>query len=149
MLRKDKQHDASGHFRLINMSRQSHQHLIDKIIDAIVHHPGWSGCQGCPALHAVKNPCPIRYNLEVLCKSDGASMRARLKDMTRMAAADRQHLSIRQLILLTVNILLGDRKPGRGVLLTCRKSRSRANNDEYAATNPYANAFGENLGQRE
>ena len=78
-------------------------------------------------------------------------MRARLKDMIRMAAADRQHLSIRQLLLLSVNILLGDRKPGtRALLLTCRKvAQSVQTTDEYAATNPYANAFGENLGQRE
>ena len=149
MLRKDEPHDASGNFRLINMSRQSHQHLVDKITDVIVHHPGWSGCTGCPALDAPRNPCPIRCNLEILRRKDRASMRARLKDMIRMAAADRKHLSIRQLILLTVNILLGDRKTGPGVLLTCRKSRSRANQGEYAATNPYANAFGENLGPRE
>ena len=148
MLRKDEEHDASGHFRLINMSRQSHQHLVDKIIDAIVHHSGWSGCTGCPALDAVDNPCPIRCNLDILRKRDGASMRARLKDMIRMTAADRQHLSIRQLILLTVNILLGDRRPGRA-LLTCQRSRNRASSNDYAATNPYANAFGENLGERE
>ena len=148
MLRKDKQNDPCGNFRLINMSRQSHQHLVDNIIDVIVQHPGWSRCTGCPALDAVENPCPIRCNLEILRKRDGASMRARIKDMIRMAAADRRHLSIRQLILLTVNILLGDRKPGRA-LLTCQRARSRANRNDYAATNPYANAFGENLGVRE
>ena len=148
MLRKDEEHDPGGNFRLINMSRQSHQHLVDKIIDAIVHHPGWSACTGCPALSSVENRCPIRCNLDILRKTDGASMRARLKDMIRMAAADRQHLSIRQLLLLVVNILLGDRKRG-AALLTCRRARSRASNNDYAATNPYANAFGENLGQRE
>ena len=148
MLREDEQHDPSGNFQLFNMSRQSHQHLVDKIINEIVLHPGWSACTGCPALASVENRCPIRCNLDILRKTDGASMRARLKDMIRMAAADRQHLSIRQLLLLMVNILLGDRKRG-SALLTCRRARSRASNDEYAETNPYANAFGENLGQRE
>ena len=148
MLREDEQHDPSGNFQLFNMSRQSHEHLVDKIIDEIVLHPGWSACTGCPALASVENRCPIRCNLDILRKTDGASMRARLKDMIRMAAADRQHLSIRLLLLLTVNILLGDRKPGRA-LLTCRRARSRASSNDYAATNPYANAFGENLGERE
>ena len=148
MLREDEEHDPSGHFHLFNMSRQSHQHLVDKIIDEIVLHPGWSACTGCPALVSVENRCPIRCNLDILRKTDGASMRARLKDMIRMSAADRQHLSIRQLLLLVVNILLGDRKPG-AALLTCRRARRRASNNDYAATNPYANAFGENLGQRE
>ncbi len=148
MLRKEEEHDPDGNFRLFNMSRQSHQHLVDKIIDAIVLHPGWSGCTGCPALASVENRCPIRCNLDILRKTDGASMRARLKDMIRMAAADRQHLSIRQLLLLVVNIVLGDRKPG-AALLTCRRARRRASNDDYAETNPYANAFGANLGERE
>ena len=148
MLRKDEEHDPGGNFRLINMSRQSHQHLVDKIIDEIVEHPGWSDCTGCPALASAENRCPIRCNLDILRQADSASMRARLKDMIRMAAADRQHLSIRQLLLLTVNILLGDRKPGRA-LLTCRRARSRASGDDYADTNPYANAFGANLGERE
>ena len=148
MLREDEEHDPSGNFYLFNMSRQSHQHLVDKIIDEIVLHSGWSGCTGCPALASVENRCPIRCNLDILRRTDGASMRARLKDMIRMAAADRQHLSIRQLLLLVVNILLGDRKPG-AALLTCRRARSRASNDDYDATNPYANAFGENLAQRE
>ena len=148
MLRNDEVDDPSGHFRLYNMSRQSHQYLVDRIIDEIVHHPGWSACTGCPALTSVESRCPIRCNVDILRKTDGASMRARLKDMIQMAAADRQHLSIRQLLLLVVNTLLGDRKPGP-VLLTCRRARSRASNDDYAATNPYANVFGENLGQRE
>ena len=148
MLQKDEQHAPNGHFRLINMSRQSHQHLVDRIIDAIVHHPGWVGCTGCPALVATDKPCPIRANLGILRRTDAGCMRARLKDMIRMAAADGRHLSIRQLILLTVNILLGDKMPGRA-LLTCQRARRRAADDSYAATNAYANVFGENLGERE
>ncbi|PCH74171.1 MAG: hypothetical protein COC12_04115 [Rhodobacteraceae bacterium] len=148
MLQTDKQQDPDGHFRLINMSRQSHQNLVDQIIDAIVKHPGWSGCEGCPALESHDNRCPIRCNLDILRKTDAGSMRARLKDMIRMAAADGRHLSIRQLILLTVNILLGDKAPGRA-LLTCQKARNRAIRNDYASTNPYANVFGENLTERE
>ena len=148
MLQKDDEYDPDGHFRLINMSRQSHQHLVDSIIDSIVHHAGWVGCTGCPALVATDKPCPIRANLDILRRTDAGCMRARLKDMIRMAAADGRHLSIRQLILLTVNILLGDRMPGRA-LLTCQRARRRAAEDGYAATNPYANVFGENLRERE
>ena len=147
MLQCDNQHDPDGHFRLINMSRQSHQHLVDSIMDAIVRHPDWIGCTGCPAFGATDKRCPIRVNLDILRSADASSMRARLKDMIQMAAADGRHLSIRQLILLTVNILLGDRKPGRA-LLTCQTARNRAFEDDYKETNPYANAFGENLGER-
>lgn len=148
MLRADKRKDPDGGFLLINMSRQSHQHLIDQIIDGVVNHPNWSGCEGCPALRDTQNPCPIRCNLEILRETGPASIRARLKDMIRMAAADGRHLSIRQLILLTVNIFLGDKKPG-AALLTCQRARNRAKANDYADTNPYANAFGVNLTDKE
>lgn len=147
MLREDERKDPDGHFLLINMSRQAHRHLIDEIINGVVEHAGWAECEGCPALKD-QNLCPIRCNLDILRRNDSASMRARLKDMIRMSAADGRHLSIRQLILLTVNILLGDAKSG-STLLTCRKAQTRARQDEYAATNPYANAFGVNLNERE
>ena len=148
MLQRDRQQDPDGHFRLINMSRQSHQQLVDSIMDAIVRHPDWNGCSGCPAFGVTDKRCPIWVNLDILRSTNSSSMRARLKDMIQMAAADGRHLSIRQLILLTVNILLGDRKPGRA-LLTCQTARSRAIMDDYKETNPYANAFGENLRERE
>ena len=148
MLRGDVQHDPDGGFRLINMSRQSHQHLVDQIVDGVVNHLGWSGCEGCPAMADAQNPCPIRCNLEILRRTEPASIRARLKDLIRMAAADGRHLSIRQLILLTVNILLGDRKPG-AALLTCQRAKNRARANDYADTNPYANAFGVNLTDKE
>ena len=148
MLRRDERRDHDGDFLLINMSRQSHQHLLDQIIDGVVNHPNWSDCKGCPALADTQAPCPIRCNLELLRDTGPASMRARLKDMIRMAAADGRHLSIRQLILLTVNILLGDKKPG-AALLTCQRAKNRAKANEYADTNPYANAFGVNLTDKE
>ena len=148
MLRADARKDPDGGFQLINMSRQSHQHLVDQIIDGVVNHPNWSGCEGCPALADTQAPCPIRCNLEILRDTGPASIRARLKDMIRMAAADGRHLSIRQLILLTVNILLGDKKPG-AALLTCQRAKNRAKANDYAETNPYANAFGVNLTDKE
>ena len=148
MLQQDKEDGPDKHFLLINMSRQSHHDLVDNIIDEIVNRTDWAGCSDCPAFQSHDRPCPIQVNLGILRQNDASSMRARLKDMTRMAAADGRHLSIRQLILLTVNILLGDKKPGKA-LLTCTKARQRAAREDYSHTNPYANAFGANLAKRE
>jgi hypothetical protein len=148
MLRTDARDDPNGHFSLFNMSRQSHRHLVDQIVDGVVAHEGWGACEGCPTLADKENPCPIRCNRDILLRKDPASMRARLKDMIRMAAADGRHLSIRQLILLTVNILLGDARAG-STLLTCQKAQRRARENDYGATNPFANAFGVNLTERE
>ena len=148
MLRSDARDDPEEHFLLLNMSRQSHRYLVDQIVDGVVDHAGWGGCEGCSALGDKENACPIRCNRDILLRKDPASMRARLKDMIRMAAADGRHLSIRQLILLTVNILLGDARSG-STLLTCQKAQRRARENDYVSTNPYANAFGVNLTERE
>lgn len=149
MMQEDAEDDPDGHFRLINMSRRAlSDDLFDRIIDAVAGHPKWTGCAGCPALESESNPCPIRSNLDILRHGGAGSMRARLKDMIRMAAANGRHVSIRHLILHTVNVLLGDRRPGKS-LLTCSRARKRASDEDYWATNPYANAFGENLIARE
>ena len=58
------------------------------------------------------------------------------------------HLPIRDLLLLGVNILLGDRQSGQ-ILLTCRTAKNRAKKENYRLTNPYANVFGVNLPDRQ
>ena len=148
LLQREEELARDEHFWLINMSRQPNEYVVDYIIDAIVNHPDWGECEGCPALTAVSNPCPIRSNLEILRSTEPASIRARLRDLVQLSAGDGRHLSIRQLILLTVNILLGDQQQGRA-LLTCQTARNRALKEDYAATNPFANVFGDNLGERE
>lgn len=148
MLRDDVRVAPKGHFQLINMSRQSYQRVIDQVIDAMVEHEKWADCEGCPALVNKQQRCPIQCNRDILRERHAASMRARLKDMIRMAAADGRHLSIRQLLLLTANILLGDAEPGAS-LMDCQLAQERAKNNGYKTTNPYANAFGHNLTERQ
>ena len=145
-LRRGNECESNYAFKLINMSRQDHTNLVSSIIDQVVDHPGWEDCKGCPILNAAENPCPIRTNLSLLGEKEDPSIRARLQDMVRMASSDGKHLSIRQLLLLTVNIVFGDRKGSRKVaLLNCRTAKNRAKNAEYDLTNPYANIFGDNL----
>ena len=144
MLQTEQRRDEQGHFELINMSRQTQQSLVDDVIDAVVEHPDWARCQGCSDGGNEAALCPILVNRDLLARRKPGSLRARLKDLIRMAAADGRHLSIRQLILLASNILLGD-SIGTTPLLSCKKARNRASKGEYFATNPYANAFGENL----
>ena len=89
-------------------------------------------------------PCPIRVNRDILALNKTESVRARLRSLIEIAAADDAHLSIRQIMILVVNALLGDRKPGTPPLLDCSRAVLRAGNNEYAETNPYSNLFGEN-----
>ena len=148
MLRSDATAGRSGTFRLFNMSRQPAGDMVEQVFDQVAGHPGWAECRGCPALDDKDRPCPIRVNLDLLRETGPITLRARIRDMVGMAAADGRHLSIRHLILLAVNILLGDQKTGSS-LLSCAKAQSRAKRNEYALTNPFSNVFGANLSERQ
>lgn len=145
LLRDDKDIPPDGMaFRLINMSRTSHAATIDAIIEQVCNHPGWNGCaEGCPSQTA--GSCPILINRDVLLKRESASLRNRLRALVEIAAADERHLSIRQIIILIVNALLGDSKnPYQTPLMNCARAEQRAAAEEYQYTNPYNNVFGEN-----
>jgi hypothetical protein len=137
---------------LYNLSVMEVEKVFDHLLEQIVEHPQWRGCAGCSLYDPQATDaslCPIRINRARLRGFDEKSpFRARLAAMLDLAAAGGHHLPIRHLLLLAVNILLGDRRPG-SPLLTCRRAQNRAREADYAATNPYANVFGTNLGERE
>ncbi|MCY4005692.1 MAG: hypothetical protein OXE84_02525 [Rhodobacteraceae bacterium] len=145
LLRDDEQIPSDGMaFRLINMSRTSHAKTIDAIIDQICSHPGWNSCGKECTSHSIE-VCPIQINRKILLNHENASLRNRLRALIEIAAADESHLSIRQIIILIVNALLGDsKKPDQTPLLNCARAKQRAADNEYKYTNPYNNLFGEN-----
>jgi hypothetical protein len=145
LLRDDGEIPPAGmSFRLINMSRTSHASTIDAIIEAICNHPRWSDCSNDCAAHAAGR-CPIEINRAILLKTGEASMRERLRALVEISAADDRHLSIRQIIVLIVNALLGDAKNGYvSPLLNCARANQRGADGEFRFTNPYSNVFGEN-----
>ena len=137
--------DGVLHLNLFNLSRQNAAGHLDELIEKIVEHPQWAQCDSCPLMQPDgSTTCPIQINRARL--RGETPFRVRLRDLLNLAAANRLHLPIRHLLLLTVNILLGDAK-SRGRLLTCRIAKNRADDLEYAPTNPYANVFGGNLSE--
>lgn len=143
MLKEERaDHEDLPGLRLENLSRQPNAALFDKVIDAVLEHPDWQQCEGCPVAHQAPR-CPILENRDRLWGQDTDTFRQRLKASITLASANDRHLPMRQLFLLVANILLGD-KVGNG-LLTCYKAQTRAHHHNYAATNPYDNALGLNL----
>ncbi|WP_372972208.1 hypothetical protein [Marinobacter sp.] len=150
MLVEERIEDESLNLYLFNLSRLDASNHFHEIIEQIVEHPQWSNCEGCDLLgDDGSTTCPIRLNRERIRKSgDGAVFRKRLGELMTLARANRMHVPIRDLLLLSVNILLGDRQSGR-ILLTCRSAKNRAEKEDYRLTNPYANVFGMNLPERQ
>lgn len=136
--------DEQLDLQLYNLSREDvTTGPFDELIEQVVEHPQWADCEGCPLMEDdAAHACPIRINRERL-RAD-TPFRQRLRELLTLAAANGLHLPIRHLLLLIVNIVLGDAKPPKR-LLTCRTARNRAEQREYKHTNPYANVFGGNL----
>ena len=150
MLVEERETDDNLILNLYNLSRIDASTHFKKLVNIIVEHPQWSQCEGCELLD--KNgisSCPIRINRERLRggEEDSVFIR-RLGALMKLARANRMHLPIRDLLLLCVNIILGDRQ-GRQILLTCLTAKNRAVNKDYRLTNPYANVFGMNLPERQ
>jgi len=150
MLVEERATDESLDLDLYNLSRQDASQHFQELIGQIVEHPQWSQCQGCELLKDDEiTTCPVRINRERLRGEEtGLIFRQRLGELMKLARANRMHLPIRDLILLGVNILLGDRQYGQ-ILLTCRTAKNRAEKEDYRLTNPYANVFGMNLSDRQ
>jgi hypothetical protein len=147
MLRAESETSDGISLRLINLSRTWSSATVDAIFDAVLEHPGWDGgCSGCAAATG-ESPCPIQLNRSLLLDSDGVPslFRRRLSESLRLAAANDQHVPIRQLLTLVVNIILGDAKNADRPLLDCATAKRRAAARDYGSTNPYNNAMGRNL----
>ena len=145
-LSKEVWDSSNKKFRVINMSRVNNADILDKIIDEISNHPDWKKCSGCPAAKSASHPCPILENVSRLGKADEPSIRHRLADIVRLASLDGKHLAIRQLIMLSVNIILGDSGGEPSIpLLNCENALKRSRESEYKYTNPYTNVFGKNI----
>lgn len=138
------------HVRLYNLSRIVNPSLIDEAINKVLTHPMWeTGCKLCP-LEDKENECPIKINRRLLLgnmQNDENSFRIRLQEMLEIAYANDQHIPIRQMLTLVVNILLGDSGNFDDPLLTCQTASHYGAEGQYRNTNPYDNAVGENLAE--
>ena len=147
MLVEGRHCDPCLHLHLYNLSHNASQHF-DALVEQVVEHPQWRGCEGCELLNEDgSTTCPIRLNRELL-RAASSPFRQRLGALLRLAGANRIHLPIRDLLLLAINIILGDQQGGQS-LLSCRTAKNRAKQSAYAKTNPYANVFGANLPEKD
>lgn len=150
MLVEERTNDDALNLNLYNLSRLDASENYQELVEQVAEHPQWSQCDGCNLLNSDgSTTCPIRINRERLRNgSNGSVFRKRLGELMKLARANRMHIPIRDLLLLCVNILLGDRR-GRQILLTCQTAKKRAEKEDYRLTNPYANVFGMNLPERQ
>jgi hypothetical protein len=141
MLKNDQPTAPGLRLDMWNLSRQSHDQTFERLVRAVTEHDGWSGCAVCEN----NVSCPILRNREILRASGTTGIKARLRDIIRIAADNDMHLPIRQVLLLIVNTLLGA-TGRRSPLMNCKDAHDLVQEGKLAAASPYDNVFGLNLG---
>jgi hypothetical protein len=140
LLKNDENRVPGLRLDMWNLSRQPHDETFERMLEAVVDHADWSDCAVCVSAPA----CPIRRNRELLKQTGPVGLRARMRDIIRIAADNDMHLPIRQVLLVIVNTLLGVREL-KSRLLNCKSAAALANEGKLTAANPYDNVFGLNL----
>jgi len=145
LLIEDKREREGFNVRIYNLSRQSAAVIFPRILDAVLKHPGWGGCNGC---FYQNQGCPIWQNkLRLEGTIDDRSTRERLTDLLTLCELNEMHLPVRQLLLLVTNTLLGHPK-AKEKLLTCQQIPDINQSEAISLGSLYRNIFGENLSER-
>jgi hypothetical protein len=136
--------------KLFNLSRVSSAMLFDLSLEAFTKHEGWKHCydeaESENELFGVN--CPIRHNYELL-KSE--LVRTRLRSLLELCDHNEVHLSIRRILLLLSNAVLGFAgneamgKPVNDRLLRAVDVPRVIASNQVAKASLYNNIFGGNL----
>ena len=150
LLVSERRHRDGSNLLLYNLSRSSASDMIARIADAVLNHSGWSDCNACPYSEVQNNRsrCPILENRDRLIGSnDNQVTKVRLAELLRLCDLNGMHLSVRQLLILIANSLLGH-PAAKDKLMSCKQVPGIIDAGTSSQANVYRNILGENLGER-
>ena len=143
LLVNDLRSDEGARLKFFNLSRGDSADLLERALDALISHEGWSHCyQGSAGESDAFGPsCPIRHNYELL---QTPLVRRRLKELFQLCDFNELHIPIRQILLLLSNAILGH--PGvKDRLMVARDVPAIVRSGTVAKASLYNNMFGGNL----
>ena len=127
---------------LYNLRQTSAAELLQRILPAVLGHRGWKGCDGCRGQQpGPENRCPIWENY---IRLQDEHFQRRLLDLLTLCDHNERHLTIRQVLAVVSNMLLGH-EDVRDALLRCEAVPEVVAQGKSALASPYSNTFGENL----
>jgi hypothetical protein len=143
---------VSKHYalRLYNLSRLNAARIFPLALQTILQHPGWANCQHCPYSQPITKEntklarCPILENRDRLASP---LLSERLIQLLELCELNGRHISIRQLLLLLTNAILGHPLV-KDQLMECKDVPQILAEETTALANVYGNIFGENLAGR-
>ncbi|PUB84852.1 MAG: hypothetical protein DBP02_07570 [gamma proteobacterium symbiont of Ctena orbiculata] len=150
MLFNDLRYKEGSKLTLFNLSRIPSAVLFDCSLEAFLNHEGWKYCyeEADEETELFGDRCPIRQNYELLKEGQ---VRERLRALLELCDYNEVHLSIRRILLLLSNAVLGfagseaaGKKVGDRLLKAVDVSRVIASK-QVAKASIYNNIFGGNL----
>lgn len=120
--------------------------LAEKAIDNVVNHPDWIKCGECE----LQQQCVIYQNRNFL-KEDGV-FKQRLLELITLNICNGSHITIRNLLLLISNIILGvtdrlrkNNSSKSSGIMSCKIAAALIDEDCCEASSIFDNVFGYNL----
>lgn len=126
---------------LLDLSGISSAQTLDRARDALLARPEWKCFTECQADPAFGPDSSLRRNWEILRQPQFYS---RLRTLIELCDVNGFHISVRDLIAMLVNGLLGHPKASERVL-TLEEARQLASPAESIRGSIHRNVFGENL----
>lgn len=141
MLVDEKQESEELNLRMFNLSRGSSAVLYDLALEALLDHEGWSNC----LMDCSKNGlCPVFLNYNLLKKDQ---VRLRLRVLLELCDHSGLHLSIRQILLILANAILGHPQ-AKDHILREKDIDQIIDDGTISSGSLYSNIFGGNLPER-
>lgn len=141
---------APDRLAVFDLSRTTTREIFVEVAKAVASHQEWGSCARCP-LNSGGKVCPINENRRrLLGEADGGQLVSRLGDLVEIARLNGLHLSVRDLLALCSNMILGysDAKEAKENLMTCADVAEIQEAGHVSKASIYANAFGANLPKR-
>ena len=131
---------------LFHLGRGTTNETFKDVVNAVLDHPVWIKCQSCELKEVNGKACPILENRRRLRDGEpGQLFRDRLGDLVLLNAQNQRHFTIRQILMLVSNLLLGHPSAPKDRLLRCDDISHIHANNLHSVGSVYANALGENL----
>ncbi|MFA6051149.1 MAG: hypothetical protein WC762_01005 [Methylobacter sp.] len=129
---------------VFDLSRTTHRKSLEEVLSAVAGHPEWEMCAKC-SLQFAGRICPISENrARLLGTHDDGRFASRLGDLVEVARLNGWHLSVRDLLALAANMILGHRDAREG-LMACGDIARIQESGTTEKGSLYSNVFGANL----
>ena len=143
MLVEHKSRLPEVNLEFLNLSSGNSSELFDRALNALLGHEGWNQCVPGGEREFFGPNCPIRHNYELL---QTPLVRSRLRSLLELCDHNDLHISIRQILLLLSNALLGH-PDVKDCLMRTSDVASVVEQGTVSKASLFSNIFGSNLGE--